>query len=234
MHLFYTPTINADIFTLNEEESKHCNRVLRLTAGDLIYLVDGVGGFFETKIIEAHPKRCTVQVLEVTREHEKRSNYLHVAIAPTKNIERLEWFLEKATEIGIDEITPILCDHSERKDIKVERLNKIIESAMKQSLKAYHPVLHELTPFAKFITQPFAAGMAKHIAYCGEATKQSFALQIKQQPLSNLILIGPEGDFSPKEILAATAQQFQVVTLGNARLRTETAALAATVIANNY
>ena len=89
MHLFYTPTINADIFTLNEEESKHCNRVLRLTAGDLIYLVDGVGGFFETKIIEAHPKRCTVQVLDVTREHEKRSNYLHVAIAPTKNIERL-------------------------------------------------------------------------------------------------------------------------------------------------
>jgi 16S rRNA (uracil1498-N3)-methyltransferase len=105
---------------------------------------------------------------------------------------------------------------------------------MKQSLKAYHPVLHELTPFSKFITQPFAVGMAKHIAYCGEATKQSFALQIKQQPLSNLILIGPEGDFSPKEILAATAQHFQIVTLGNARLRTETAALAATVIANNY
>jgi 16S rRNA (uracil1498-N3)-methyltransferase len=105
---------------------------------------------------------------------------------------------------------------------------------MKQSLKAYHPILHELTPFSKFITQPFAAGMAKHIAYCGESTKQSFALQIKENPLSNLILIGPEGDFSTKEIMAASAQQFQIVTLGNARLRTETAAIAATVIANNF
>lgn len=231
MHLFYTPTINADIFTLNEEESKHCNRVLRLTEGDAIYLVDGQGGFFKTKIIEAHPKRCTVQVLEATREYEKRNNYLHVAIAPTKNIERLEWFLEKATEIGIDEITPILCDHSERKDIKIDRLNKIIESAMKQSLKAYHPKLNPLTPFQAFINQPFE-GVSKHIAYCGEGVKHAFSNLVKQHPTANLILIGPEGDFSPKEVAVATQKKFELVSLGEARLRTETAAMVATVIAN--
>lgn len=231
MHLFYTPTINADIFTLNEEESKHCNRVLRLTEGDAIYLVDGQGGFFKTKIIEAHPKRCTVQVLEATREYEKRNNYLHVAIAPTKNIERLEWFLEKATEIGIDEITPILCDHSERKDIKIDRLNKIIESAMKQSLKAYHPKLNPLTSFQAFINQPFE-GVLKHIAFCREGVKHAFSNKVKQHPLANLILIGPEGDFSPKEVAIAIEKKFELVSLGEARLRTETAAMVATVIAN--
>ncbi len=232
MHLFYTPDINADLYQLNEEESKHCTRVLRLVNGDIIFLVDGQGGFFETKIIDNHPKRCMVQVVDVKREFQKRKNYLHIAIAPTKNIERTEWFLEKATEVGIDEITLLLCDHSERKEIKPERLNKIIESAMKQSLKAYHPKLNGMLSFNHFIAQKFDHEN-RMIAHCLETSKKTIA-EIKKESNNsrNLILIGPEGDFSNNEIELAIKNNFNAITLGESRLRTETAALMATILAD--
>src|ERR1700742_2485136 len=152
MQLFYTPDIDPSHpqYFLNEEESKHCVRVLRLEAGAEVQLIDGRGGLYLARIKDAHPKRTILDIVNVITEFNKRNHYLHIAIAPTKNIERLEWFLEKATEIGIDEISLIICQRSERKEVKTDRLNKIITAAIKQSLKAYHPVLNEPQPFNKF------------------------------------------------------------------------------------
>ena len=156
MHLFYTPDITENLYALPEEESKHCVKVLRLEVGDEIFLIDGKGGFYRCEIIQAQPKRCEVRCIEKTEGYGKRDFHIHIAIAPTKNIERIEWFLEKCTEIGIDEITPLLCAHSERKVIKEDRLEKVIISAMKQSLKAYLPKLNPLTEFSHFVkNNPF-------------------------------------------------------------------------------
>ncbi|RKR81259.1 16S rRNA (uracil1498-N3)-methyltransferase [Mucilaginibacter gracilis] len=225
MQLFYTPDItDSPIYYLSEEESKHCIRVLRLQLADHVNLIDGLGGLYEAEIIDAHPKKVALKLLSLQSEFEKRNHYLHIAVAPTKNIERLEWFLEKATEIGIDEISLLNCARSERKEAKAERLNKIITSAIKQSLKAYHPQLNEITPFQKLVTQPFNG--QKFIAHCEPGHK----LQLKDaiKPNGNyLILIGPEGDFTPKEIEDALQNGFEPITLGNSRLRTETAALEA-------
>ena len=197
MHLFYTPNIAADIFTLDEQESKHCIRVLRLKIGDEITLTDGIGNMYFTKIIEDHPKRCTVKVIEVEKESGKRPFKVHIAVAPTKNIARIEWFIEKATEIGIDEITPLICEHSERKIVKTERLSKVVTSAVKQSLKAYHPVMHDSTDFNKFVQQEFKG--EKFIAYCSDEYRGSLK-NIYKKGKDVLILIGPEGDFSPAEV----------------------------------
>ncbi|WP_158829693.1 16S rRNA (uracil(1498)-N(3))-methyltransferase [Mucilaginibacter lacusdianchii] len=227
MQIFYTPDINpqAAVYTLTEEESKHAVRVLRLAAQDIIQLVDGRGGFYTARILEAHPKKTQLQITEVQQQYGKRDHYLHIAVAPTKNIERLEWFLEKATEIGIDEISLILCQRSERKEAKTDRLNKIITSAVKQSLKAYHPQLNSLTPFSKMV-QSYHEGQ-KFIAHCLPGKdKVSLASQLELQG-SCLILIGPEGDFTEKEIAEALQNGFKPITLGESRLRTETAALEA-------
>jgi 16S rRNA (uracil1498-N3)-methyltransferase len=226
MHLFYTPDLqyNAESYLLSEDESKHCIKVLRLKLGDEVVLVNGTGGWFKAEIEDAHPKRTLVKVLSVISDFNKRNNYLHIAIAPTKNIERLEWFLEKATEIGIDEITPILCEHSERKDLKIERLTKRITAAMKQSLKAYHPKLNALTPFREFVKS--VDQQNKFIAHCMEGEK-AYLKDILPISSSSIILIGPEGDFSPVELEAALQYSFKPISLGEARLRTETAALAA-------
>lgn len=224
MHLFYTPNILGDFYQLDEEESKHCIRVLRLKIGDQVNLIDGIGGFYLAEIIDDHPKKTTLKVLSVQREFGKRNHYLHIAVAPTKNIDRLEWFLEKATEIGIDEISPIICDRSERKEIKIERSNKIITAAVKQSLKAYHPILNPQNSFKNFILQ--ASADVKYIAHCEDGVKEFIAS--KFIPNQNyLVLIGPEGDFSPSEIDFALQSGFVPITLGTSRLRTETAALKA-------
>ena len=224
MHLFYTPDIQGETYSLPGEESKHCIKVLRLNAGDTVYLVDGRGGWFQGEILTPDPRQCTIRIVLKTEQHGKRDFHLHVAIAPTKNIERLEWFLEKATEIGIDEITPLLCEHSERKVIKNDRLEKIIISAMKQSLKAYLPVLHPLTPFPDFIHRN-REGL-KFIAHCEETEKR--LLKEAYTPGQNAtILIGPEGDFSVPEINSALQQGYIPVSLGNSRLRTETAGIVA-------
>lgn len=224
MQLFYTPGITNSDFYLDEAESKHAVRVLRLANGDKIQLVDGKGNFFEAKIVDAHPKRCEVEVTKKLTEFNKRSHYLHMAVAPTKNIDRFEWFLEKATEIGVDEITPVLCDHSERKVIKNDRLEKVIISAMKQSIKAYLPKLNLLTPLKNILESDFDG--RKFIAHCYEQDRRELKRELDLSE-SNLILIGPEGDFSEDEVKLALQKQFIPVSLGESRLRTETAAVVA-------
>lgn len=226
MHLFYTPDIdeNKDVFLLDETESKHAVRVLRLGKGDEVFLIDGRGGRYRATILDDHPKRTTLQIAEVILNYQKRDYFLHIAIAPTKRIERLEWFLEKATEVGIDAITPIICDHSERKDIKVERLNKVIVAAMKQSLKAYMPTLYEPIKFQQFLQTPFDGH--RFIAHCVDSEEKQFISHTLGQGEASLVLIGPEGDFSEGEIVSARTAGFLPTTLGESRLRTETAALA--------
>lgn len=224
MHIFYTPDISGNSYTLDEAESKHCIRVLRLEKGDKITLVDGRGGFYTAEISDPNPKRCTVDVINSELNHGHRKYKVHIAIAPTKNIERTEWFLEKATEIGIDRVTPLLCRCSERKEIKTDRLEKVMISAMKQSLKACLPHLDPMTKFSEFISQPFEG--QKFIAHCSSLHRD--LLSEKMAPQSNyLILIGPEGDFTTEEIENAIAAGFSPVSLGESRLRTETAGLVA-------
>lgn len=226
MQLFYTPDIDPSLpqYFLSEEESKHAVRVLRLAVGDEVTLIDGKGGLYKAEIKDAHPKRTILQINSVTTGFNKRNHYLHIAIAPTKNLDRVEWFLEKATEIGIDEITLIICQRSERKEAKVERLDKIITSAIKQSIKAYHPVLNAPIALNHFLKQPFDG--QKFIAHCDEGEKISLAQSIEKQT-RYLILIGPEGDFTQAEVDAALQNGYKAITLGESRLRTETAALEA-------
>lgn len=228
MHLFYTPTIEPHYreFILSEDESKHAIRVLRLGAGDEIYLIDGVGGWYTANILDAHPKRTTLSIRHIEQGYKKPTYYLHVAIAPTKNMDRMEWFLEKATEIGIQEITPVISDHSERKDVKLERLNKVVVSAMKQSLKAYLPKINPAVSLRQFFEQiKREEYTTQTIAHCAEGQKQYLA-DICSPAGKYLVLIGPEGDFSENEIAQALSLGYQPVSFGNSRLRTETAAVA--------
>lgn len=226
MHLFYTPDLNQEDkqYLLSEEESKHCIRVLRLKENDPVVLIDGIGGWYDAVIKDAHPKRTYVQINTSKHGFQKRNHFLHIAIAPTKNIDRFEWFLEKATEIGVDEITPVICAHSERKEVKIERLNKRITAAMKQSLKSYHPVLNQPVSFQEFIKQKQKGNC--FIAHCDQGDKQDLK-DVLTLESSSTILIGPEGDFSTDEIALALKTGWMPTSLGESRLRTETAALAA-------
>nr|WP_321356467.1 16S rRNA (uracil(1498)-N(3))-methyltransferase [uncultured Draconibacterium sp.] len=229
MQLFYVPNLSGAEVILDETESKHAVRVLRLKEDDEIELVDGKGGFFKARITDANPKKCKLSIIDSQTEFGKKDFHLHIAIAPTKNIDRTEWFLEKCTEIGIDEVTPLLSEHSERKVIKPERLEKILVSAMKQSVKAYLPKLNELTKFSDLLSQ--ATEAKKFIAHCNEGEKPHLKNVVK--PGDNvLILIGPEGDFSPEEVDLALENGFEAISLGNARLRTETAGVVACHIVN--
>jgi len=225
VHLFYTPDIapSTTEYTLNEEESKHGVKVLRLGIGAHVALIDGRGNYFDCEIIDAHPKRTQVRVLSIKPEFGKRNHYLHVAVAPTKNNDRFEWFLEKATEIGIDEITPLICEHSERKDIKVDRLNKVITAAVKQSLTAYHPKLNEAIKFADFL-QRVDQNSQRFIAHCVDLERSTLK-QLLIPKADYCVLIGPEGDFSTQEIREALEKGYRPISLGHKRLRTETAAL---------
>lgn len=224
MHLFYCSDFKGPQYQLNREESKHCVRVLRLQTSDQIYITDGFGNLFRCEITIASQAGVHVNVLEHFPEHGKRNYQLHMAVAPTKNNDRFEWFLEKATEIGIDEITPIRCDHSERKIIKPERMERIIHAAVKQSLSAYVPILNPMISFSEFIAKEQDAYCC--IAHCNEGEKTLLKNSANTHK-KILILIGPEGDFSPKETQAALEAGYTAVSLGNSRLRTETAALAA-------
>lgn len=224
MNLFYAPDINDDFFSLNTEESKHIVRVLRMKQGDTIRFTDGRGYFYDCKIIDANPRACQLKVNEKFEGTDHRPFHLQIAIAPTKNINRFEWFLEKATEIGIDWITPLICDHSERKEVNSNRLNRVLVAAMKQSLKSALPILDEAISFSDFITQPI--NNQKYIAYINEgiSTELSKLYQPKQDAL---VLIGPEGDFSQNEVNLAISEGFKPVKLGPSRLRTETAGVVA-------
>lgn len=224
MHLFYTPSLAGLNYTLDETESKHCIRILRLIANDTIQLIDGKGGFYTAKITDPNPKKCSIEIIESKKEFGKRNHYLHLAIAPTKNMDRFEWFIEKATEIGIDEITPLLCDHSERKIIKIDRIEKIAVSAIKQSLKAYLPKINELTNIKDLVVNNFNG--LKFIAHC-EDNHKNLLKTAYTKGKNAIIFIGPEGDFSPEEIQLARTNHFIEVSLGESRLRTETAGIVA-------
>lgn len=223
MHVFYTPDIQTSS-ELPEEEAQHCTRVLRLSAGDEITLTDGKGHFYKAEITTATHKRCLVAIRETLCQEPLWSCHLHIAMAPTKNMDRNEWFAEKATEIGFDELTFLNCRFSERKVIKTERIEKILISAMKQSLKARLPKLHEMTDFDRFIAQDFTG--QKYIAHCYEVAKPSLK-EILKPDQDALVLIGPEGDFSEEEVSKAIERGFTPISLGKSRLRTETAALVA-------
>ena len=224
MYIFYTPDIKSDKYTLNEEESKHCVRVLRLQIGDKITLLDGVGGFYIAEITNSHPKHCEIKINQTEKEYGKRNYHLTIAIAPTKNNDRFEWFLEKSTEIGVDEIIPIITHQSERKVIKAERMNKRIISAAKQSIQAYRPQLSELQKFTDLINIDFKG--KKLIAHCFDTEKPYLKNSINKNDRV-LILIGPEGDFTLEEVEMAKNKGFEEISLGESRLRTETAGIVA-------
>jgi len=223
MNLFYSPNIKQPIHQLPEEESKHIHRVLRMEEGDELFLTDGQGVMYRCEISSVSPKKCQVRILS-TEETPANPFQLHIAIAPTKNINRFEWFLEKATEIGIDEITPLICAHSERKVVKSDRLNKVLIAALKQSLKSRLPQIHESVSFNELIHREFEG--QRFIAYC-ETGEEELLQKVYLPGSSALILIGPEGDFSPEEIEQAKQAGFIPVSLGNSRLRTETAGIVA-------
>ncbi len=227
MQLFYNPTLteNTKQFVFDKTESKHIVRVLRKKEGDEFFITNGNRLVFKSKMISANDKKCVVDIITVEEKKKPWNYHLHIAIAPTKNNDRLEWFLEKATEIGIDEITPILCEHSERKVIKEERLEKILIAAMKQSLKYELPKLNPLTKFSDFIQQD-VEDRELFIAHCEDSEKLLLKNQLNTKKKIT-ILIGPEGDFSNSEILKALEQNFKPISLGNSRLRTETAGLVA-------
>lgn len=225
MQLFYNPTISESTkeFTFDKEESKHIVKVLRKKDGDTLFVTNGLGYLFTTKIILAIETKCTVGIVQ-TEKSKALPFHLHLAVAPTKMNDRFEWFLEKATEIGISEITPIICEHSERKHIKTDRFEKIVIAAMKQSNQYYLPKLNEPVLYKDFMKNSFSGQL--FIAHCEEADKK--LLKELLQPQTDVtLLIGPEGDFSSKEIQMAIENKYIPVSLGNTRLRTETAAIVA-------
>ncbi|HEU0126908.1 16S rRNA (uracil(1498)-N(3))-methyltransferase [Flavobacterium sp.] len=225
MQLFFNPNIdeNTESFSFDKEESRHIIKVLRKKDSDILHVTNGFGLLFETQITLASDSKCTVEVLSITNA-EKPKFHLHLAVAPTKMNDRFEWFLEKATEIGIQEITPIFCDRSERKVINRDRFEKIILSAMKQCNETFLPKLNEAISFKEFVKQQ--KNGLQLIAHCEETDKKSLKEVLKPNE-DVTILIGPEGDFSEKEIALALENNYKPVTLGNTRLRTETAAVVA-------
>jgi 16S rRNA (uracil1498-N3)-methyltransferase len=230
MPTFYTPDITEPIYVLPQAESKHAIKVLRLNEGAVIQLFDGKGSIYNCEISIADAKRCEVKIL-TKKFVEPQKPSLHIAIAPTKNNDRFEWFLEKATEIGISEITPLLCQQSERKKIKLERFEKILIAAMKQSKQAYLPKLNELTKFSDFIKNN--SSEQQLMAHCEQTDKKQLNTALKLGK-NTIILIGPEGDFSKAEIELALKNNFKPVALGNSRLRTETAGIYACAAYNYY
>ena len=221
MQLFYCPELLNDSSFLCNNESVHCIKVLRKNVGDYIYLIDGIGGFYEAEITIASQKKVIFNVIKKWN-HLKRPYSLHIAIAPTKNNDRFEWFLEKATEIGIDEVTPIICEHSERKMIKNERMEKIILSAAKQSLKSKLPKINKVTSFSDFMNKNHSSHC--FIAHCLPSQKKKLKNEVVSE---STILIGPEGDFSTLEVEIALKNNFIPISLGSSRLRTETAGVIA-------
>ena len=225
MQLFYNPNLDQSVsqFAFSETESKHIVKVLRKQEGDVLEITNGKGFLFKAEILLADPKKCTAKVVKTTKKHQKM-HWLHMVVAPTKNIDRFEWFLEKVTEIGVNEITPIICEHAERKVLKLPRMEKIMQSAMKQSLRTYLPKLNEPIPYEEFIKREHKGLL--FIAHCHEDEKMELIRRVAPDK-DVTVLIGPEGDFSEREVDLAYENGFYPVSLGDARLRTETAAIVA-------
>ncbi len=221
MNLFYSPHIQGETHLLEEQESKHAIRVLRLLKGEKVVLVDGFGGWYEAVIEEDHPKRCLLRIQSRKQNYQEMEYSLHLAVSPTKKLERFEWFLEKSTEIGISEITPLICHRSERKQLKMERLERILVSAMKQSLKAYKPLLNDPVSFEEFMKLEHRG--ARGIAYCKGSDRVGIEQLGPAGPYT--LMVGPEGDFTEQEVSRALEAGFAPFHLGPSRLRTETAAV---------
>jgi len=224
MHIFYAPGLTGVQFPLNEEESLHLSRVLRLKLGETVRLLDGTGGMFEGEIELVHQKNSVIGNLRTVDNHFRRPYRLHVAIAPTKMMERFEWFLEKATEIGIDEISPIITSRTERTVVKMPRMEKLVQAAMKQSMNAFHPKINETVTLSEFLKKPRSGD--GFIAHCIPGEKPVLVKSIGAEN-DLTILIGPEGDFMPEEVKKAEAAGFKPISLGNSRLRAETAGVIA-------
>lgn len=225
MHWFFNSEIIGDTFETSREESRHISKVLRMVPGDEAVFTDGVGNAYHVELIDNHPKQCSFRVKKKVTQHKPADYHLHLAVAPTKNISRFEWFLEKATEIGIDEITPVFCDHSERLKLNVERLNRVLIAALKQSQQVWLPILNEPRKF-KDIISTAKPDAYNYIAWVSK--DHDTLLKSHYRPGKDAtILIGPEGDFSSDEIEMALASNFIPISLGDNRLRTETAALVA-------
>jgi len=226
MYLFYTPDISEDAYyTLNEQESLHAVRVLRLNQDDPVILVNGKGLWCEAILTRPHPKKSEVQIIKRISEYGKMAYELHIGLAPTKQIDRFEWFLEKATEIGITSITPLVCARSERQTVKQDRSLRVVVAAMKQSLKAYHPVINQVTSYHDFIHNDLSD--IKLIAHCMAEENRHPLHSVIKKSTGITIIIGPEGDFTPDEIELALHNNFLPVTLGKSRYRTETAGIIA-------
>jgi 16S rRNA (uracil1498-N3)-methyltransferase len=224
MHIFHSPSIHKGLLSLSKEESFHAVKVLRIRVNDIVKLMDGKGTIAKAKVIEAHASETKVEVLDLQLFAPK--NYqLHMAIAPNKSMDRFEWFLEKATELGISEITPIFTQRTIRNKLRQDRLEKILMAAMKQSMNPYLPKLNEATDFKKFFLD-LPADNTRWIAHCMEGEKATLKTAIEKSISKNFIcLIGPEGDFTPDEVQMTLDHNFQTISLGEDRLRTETAAV---------
>jgi len=229
MQLFYNPDFNVQSPSLPEEEARHCLKVMRMGIGDTLHITDGKGNIFETRILTNDPKKCLLKIIQLQSEPSQKPYVIHIAIAPTKNADRTEWMAEKCVELGVDKISFIACDRSERKFFKTDRIEKIAVSAMKQSLKSHLPVINEIVPFKKFIAQPLAG--QNFVAHLEEG-KRELLQAAAQKDNQYCVLIGPEGDFTPEEIQLALTKGFLPVSLGKSRLRTETAGIVACHILN--
>jgi len=225
MQIFYVPDINGSNCVLDSNESRHAIRVLRMIRGDKIKLIDGNGNLYEGLISDPDPGCCKITITGVTRNFEKRNYRLHIAISPLKNNDRFEWFVEKSVEIGIDEITPVICRTTEKPGIKSERINNIIIAAMKQSLKAYRTILNDPVSYEDFINSDLEG--LKMIAHCNPCYERVKINEIYENNSNAVILIGPEGDFSVEELEMAFKTGFKSIHFGPSRLRTETAGIAA-------
>jgi 16S rRNA (uracil1498-N3)-methyltransferase len=230
MHIFYSPEAKTDFFFFDADESRHCVKVLRLKAGSRINVVDGKGGWYECELVDENHKKTWLKTLHYSSGYKKTDFNIHIAIAPTKNMDRLETFCEKATEIGIDSITFFISEHSERKIVKPERIQRILISAMKQSQKAYLPTLNPVTSFNELIKNNLEKH--KYIAHCTEDSV-NYLPDIYEAGQDVFVLIGPEGDFSSEEIREAHRAGFTSVSLGESRLRTETAGIVACQMLNH-
>lgn len=227
MNLFYQPLIADGVLHLDADESRHCVKVLRRQAGDALRITDGKGFFYDAIITQANDRQCAFRIAQQIAA-EPPAAFIHIAVSPTKNADRIEWFVEKAVEIGVSRITLMECEHTERTYLKKDRLEKVAVSAMKQSLKATLPVIDGLVPFHTVINQADTQG--RYIAYVDQDNPHHL-VDMSAAP-SYLLLIGPEGDFSPTELTQALTAGFSKVSLGKSRLRTETAALVGCHILN--
>ncbi len=225
MQVFYAPDITGDTYILDDKESKHIVRVMRMRKGTSVRLIDGKGNSYEGIITDPDPKKCVIRIQSVVRNFEKRNYRLHIAISPLKNPERFEWFVEKSVEIGIDEITPLICRYTEKPGIKPERIRNLIISAMKQSLKAEKSILNPPCLFDEFIDIKHQG--VKMLAHCYHKAERKGIPEVYKKGNNALMLIGPEGDFSEEEIKIAVSKGFIPVHLGSSRMRTETAGVAA-------